>query len=162
MRNTLTPIFSNQGVSVVFQGHDHVYSESYYINAQGKPVKGWHNGGYEINNKNGGVLYVNLGTVGNKYYTYMETENVPIFYGAELHSPTLSNPTFGKLVYDGEKLYYQGYQYNHQTNTITAIGADSTFTLRFIMAGAVIFIGFASVMLNLGIKNYKFYRKMNS
>jgi 3',5'-cyclic AMP phosphodiesterase CpdA len=119
MRSQLTPIFADNGVNLVLAGHDHTYATTYYLDRDGKPVENDLLGTTEVGGD--GVLYVTLGTVGNKYYDWVENENVPYYYGAELHDTTLSNPVFAKLYFDGEKLYYEPYQYNLETGEITLL-----------------------------------------
>lgn len=119
MRKQLTPIFAENGVSVVLQGHDHTYSESYYLDANGNPVE---NNAKEKNKIGSeGTLYITLGTMGEKYYNYVENDQVPIARGKNLHNPTLSKSTFGKLTFDGEDLYYQGYEYDAEKDTVSEI-----------------------------------------
>lgn len=124
MRSQLGPIFEENGVHIVFSGHDHTYNETFYLDKDGQPIKDANNGDYEIGTE--GILYVNLGSVGNKFYNYVENDEVPVYRGKYLHTPTLTNPTFGKLVYDGEKLYYKGYQYSLETGEISAILPPTT------------------------------------
>lgn len=148
MRKELTPLFSNYNVNIVLQGHDHVYSESYYIDKDGKKVKGAHNGQNKINNKKGGVLYINLGTTGDKYYNYVENPLVPILVGKDLHNPTLANPTFGILKYDGKDLYYEGYQYNRKKGTIKEVSIEMHFMVPAILT--IVILAFAIISLSIG------------
>lgn len=72
IRKQLTPIFARYEVDVVLQGHDHTYSVSQYIGMDGKPIESKNDGkGYA-----GGVLYINLGTIGDKFYNYVYSEDV--------------------------------------------------------------------------------------
>lgn len=119
MRTQLTPIFAEKGVNLVLQGHDHTYSESYYLDSDGNPIETKATGKSKIGDE--GTLYITLGTIGDKFYNYVENENVPIEFGQALHNPTLSNPTFGKLVYDGKNLYYYGYEYDLENDRITKL-----------------------------------------
>lgn len=112
MRAQLTPLFAEKGVSVVIGGHDHTYSETYYLDAEGKKI--FLSGGKdEITGE--GVLYLTMGTMGEKFYNYVSNPNVPVNTGYSLHDDDmkLSDPTFGKLKYDAanKKLYYYGYEY---------------------------------------------------
>ncbi|MDD3947728.1 MAG: metallophosphoesterase family protein, partial [Clostridia bacterium] len=104
MRAQLTPIFNQYGVRLVLAGHDHTYTESYYLGADGKQIKTDAQGKSKIGAE--GTLYITLGTFGDKYYNYVENPEVPVEFGKDLHNPTLANPTFGKLVFDGQDLYY--------------------------------------------------------
>ncbi len=99
MRGQLTPIFEENGVDIVFSGHDHVYAQA--------PVNG--------------VLYVTLGTIGTKYYDY-KNNNADVSAALDYsHSIpyTLDNPTFGYVKVSGDSLVYNGY----------IIGSDGTITV---------------------------------
>lgn len=77
LRKQLTPIFAENGVDLVLQGHDHTYSVSEYIGADGKPVEVKKAKDGSVT-KPEGVLYVNLGTMGDKYYNYIYSDEVSI------------------------------------------------------------------------------------
>ncbi len=110
MRAQLTPLFAEKGVNLVIAGHDHVYNETFYLDGNGKKISVDANGKNEISNK--GTLYVTVGTMGEKFYNFVDNPDVPTATGTSLHkSGHLSDPTFGKLTFDGKKLYYCGYQY---------------------------------------------------
>lgn len=110
MRAQLTPLFAENGVNLVIAGHDHVYNETFYLDKDGKKISTDANGKNEIGTK--GTLYVTVGTMGEKFYNFVDNPNVPTATGTNLHKAGhLSDPTFGKLAFDGEKLYYYGYQY---------------------------------------------------
>lgn len=123
IRKQLTSVFAEKGVALVLQGHDHTYSESYYIDANGNVVDTSADATTALGGENG-VLYVALGTFGDKFYNYMESDKIPLEFGKELHDPTLKNPTFGKLVFDGENLYYTGYEYDLETGEIREVRAS--------------------------------------
>lgn len=110
IKNNLAPIFFDMGVSVVFQGHDHTYTESYYLDGEGNILENENQGKSLISGP--GVLYITLGTMGDKYYNYISGENNYFEFGDSIHNPTLSNPTFGKLSFDGSKLFYTGYSFD--------------------------------------------------
>lgn len=76
LRAQLTPIFADNGVDLVLQGHDHTYSVSEFIGRDGKPVEAKLSG--NSYNKPEGVLYINLGTMGDKYYDYIYSSEVSI------------------------------------------------------------------------------------
>ena len=120
MRNQLTKIFAENEVSLVLAGHDHTYTETAYIDSKGKVVSNKLAGKQEVG-RGKGVLYITLGTFGDKYYDYVGNSKVPVDFGEELHDPALSNPTFGKLVYDGDKLFYVGYEYDLETGEISEL-----------------------------------------
>ena len=128
IRKQVTSIFADNGVALVLQGHDHTYSESYFIDREGNALDmpKAKDGAIELGT--GAVLYVTLGTMGDKFYDYVEDENVPLEFGKDLHNSTLANPTFGKLTYDGEKLYYVGYECDLETGEIRALRAEKDET----------------------------------
>lgn len=152
MRPQLGAIFEKYGVHLVLGGHDHTYTETYYIDKDGNKVSGANNGSYEIGSE--GILYVTLGTMGSKYYKYVENEDIPVYTGKNLHDPYLSNPTFGKLVFDGEKLYYQGYQYDYETKTVSEIhnNANLTTMLIIVCAATVAVVALAIVLAAIAKK----------
>lgn len=151
MREQLSPIFAENGVNLVLSGHDHTYSETYYIDAEGNKVTSANNKTTQIGET--GTKYVNLGTVGDKYYKYQESDDVPVYIGTNLHDPYLANPTFGKLTFDGENLFYQGYQYDEETNTAIAIDAPSSLSTENLIVIAVVSmtVAFGAVGLSVGI-----------
>lgn len=138
MRAQLSPVFEKNGVHLVLSGHDHTYSETYYLDGEGNKVVFANNGKYKIGKK--GTLYVNLGTLGNKFYRYVEFEEIPVFTGKDLHNPNLRNPTFGKLVYDGKDIYYQGYEYDVATGEILEINSTklNNVEITLIVVGSVL------------------------
>ncbi len=77
LRASLTPIFAEKGVSLVLQGHDHTYSVSEFIDASGQSVKAETDslGRFVAPN---GVLYLNLGTLGDKFYDYLYADAVTL------------------------------------------------------------------------------------
>ncbi len=111
MRAQLTPIFAENGVNLVLAGHDHVYNETFYLDKDGNKVNTDANGKNEIGKE--GTLYVTMGCAGEKFYNFVDNDTIHTNSGVGLHDKDshLSDPTFGKLVYDGEKLYYYGYEY---------------------------------------------------
>ena len=113
MRAQLTPLFNEKKVGLVIAGHDHTYTETYYLDKNGKKMLVNANGKSEIGNK--GTLYLTMGTMGEKFYNYVSNPKVPVNTGYSLHNDNnkLSNPTFGKLSYDAKsnKLSYYGYEY---------------------------------------------------
>lgn len=147
MREQLTKIFAENEVSLVLAGHDHTYTETAYVDAEGNVVENELTGKEEIG-KGNGVLYITLGTFGDKYYNYVGNDEVPVDFGEKLHDPALSNPTFGKLVYDGEKLYYIGYEYDIETGKITEIRSGLSMVEQIAIVGgvAVVLASFAIIM----------------
>ena len=121
LRESLTSIFSKNGVDIVLQSGDHVYSESNFLDSAGNQIGSGYYPGNSIANNNGGVLYVGIGTIGDDYGVYTENEDVDIYRGKVYQSPRMENPTFGKLTYDGESISYKGYVYNLDKDKITTI-----------------------------------------
>lgn len=77
LRAQLTPLFADNGVDLVLQGHDHTYSVSEYIGRDGQPVEVKASSDGTVS-KPEGVLYINLGTMGDKYYDYIYSDEVSI------------------------------------------------------------------------------------
>lgn len=75
MRAQLHPLFAEYGVDVVLQGHDHTYSVTNPLNKDGKNANAETDsrGAYV---KEGGVIYINLGTMGGKFYDYLYSEAI--------------------------------------------------------------------------------------
>ena len=126
MRAQLTPLFAEKGVNLVLAGHDHVYNETFYLDGNGNKISTNANGKNEIGTK--GTLYVTMGTLGEKFYNYVDNPSVPTNTGESLHTDDgkLADPTFGKLVFDGEKLYYFGYQYVREYSSDGSFSGGST------------------------------------
>ena len=156
MRKQLTKIFDENEVSIVLAGHDHTYTETAYIDAEGNVVENALNGKQEIG-KGNGVLYITLGTFGDKFYNYVGNDEVPVDFGENLHDPMLQNPTFGKLVYDGEKLYYIGYEYDLETGKISEIrsGLSMVEQIAIIAGVAVVSASFAIIMAKVAKRKKK-------
>ena len=75
LRTSLAPLFAKYGVSLVLEGHDHTYSVSEFIGEAGTPVNASTDAlGRYVSPE--GVLYVNLGTLGDKFYDYLYSESV--------------------------------------------------------------------------------------
>lgn len=148
MRAQLTPIFAEKGVNLVIGGHDHIYNETYYLDGSGNKVRSNANGKNAISTS--GTMYLTMGTLGEKFYKYVDNPNVPTQVGSKLHTDDgkLSDPTYGKLVFDGENLYYYGYQYLRefsQEGTITggesaeiAKGMDINMIIAICMVGIAV------------------------
>ncbi|NCA92396.1 metallophosphoesterase family protein [bacterium] len=110
MRAQLTPVFAENGVSLVIAGHDHTYTETFYLDANGKKILTNANSKNVISDK--GTMYLTMGTFGEKFYNLVENPLVKSSTGWNLHSDgKLADPVFGKLSFDGDKLTYYGYQY---------------------------------------------------
>ena len=165
MRESLGPIFSDNGVDIVLQGGDHVYSESYFLDRNGKAVGNGYYPGNSIANNNGGVLYVGMGTIGDDYGVYTENENFDIYRGKVYQSPTMEDPTFGKLSYDGTSISYQGYVYDMSKDKIKEIiDVVPWWAIAMIVTGSillvlVIVLTIIIVLYNKGKIKLKFLNK---
>ncbi len=73
LRAQLTEYFALYEVDLVLEGHDHTYSVSQFLNGEGKATKNVEGGKYYNPD---GVLYINLGTMGDKFYDYIYNEDV--------------------------------------------------------------------------------------
>lgn len=155
LRKQLTSVFAENGVALVLSGHDHTYSESYYIDANGEVVENSLTGKAEVGTGNG-VLYITLGTFGDKFYDYVESDDIPLEFGKKLHNTALDNPTFGKLVYEDGKLYYYGYQYNTETDQITNVrGGLDTQTAIIVVACTAVGVTALAIALGVATKRRK-------
>ncbi len=77
LRAQLTPLFAEYGVDLVLQGHDHTYSVSEYIDGEGNAVAVTKDDRNAAVNPQS-VLYVNMGTIGDKFYDYIYNDEVSI------------------------------------------------------------------------------------
>ncbi len=75
LRHQLASIFEENNVDLVLQGHDHTYSVSEFIGREGNKVTSYTGG---VMYKPEGVLYVNLGTMGDKFYDYIYSDEVDL------------------------------------------------------------------------------------
>lgn len=124
MRTQLTKLFAENGVNVVFGGHDHTYTETYLVDKDGKVVD--KTDGKGVRYTGDGVMYITLGTLGTKFYTYRENNMTTDKFnkdGSVLS--TLDSQTFGKVVVSGDTITYTGYYYNRSTDKIDEIGATT-------------------------------------
>jgi hypothetical protein len=127
IRNELIEIFGRNQVALVIQGHDHMYSESFYLDANGN--RAGTNDVHEFKlNPQVGVLYVTLATIGEKFYHYEAGANsARIAFGESIHFTDstgrnkLQNPIFGRLYFDGEDLFYRAYEFDHNSGRITPV-----------------------------------------
>ncbi|MFA6866910.1 MAG: metallophosphoesterase family protein, partial [Clostridia bacterium] len=151
MRKQLTPIFADNNVPLVIGGHDHTYTESYYLGKDGKKILTTENGKNEIGAE--GTLYLTMGAMCEKFYNYESNPDVDINTGKSLHNNQdhLQDPVFGKLVYDGKTLSYQGYQYLRQFNengdVIGGKVVEIKKSLDWENLIAIILVGFVVILL---------------
>lgn len=121
MRGQLGKIFAENGVNMVFAGHDHTYTTTMLVDKDGKAVDRTDSNGVRYTGD--GVLYITLGTLGTKYYTYKENNVTTDKFNKDnsvLH--TLDSQTFGKVRVEGDTLTFTGYYYNRETKQIETIG----------------------------------------
>ena len=124
MRTQLTKLFAENGVNIVFGGHDHTYTETYLVDKDGKVVD--KTDGKGVRYTGDGVMYITLGTLGTKFYTYRENDMTTDKFnkdGSVLS--TLDSQTFGKVVVSGDTITYTGYYFNRSTGKIDEIGATT-------------------------------------
>ena len=121
MRGQLTTLFAEQGVNVVFGGHDHSYTATYLVDKDGKVVDKTSKDGVRYTGD--GVLYITLGTLGTKFYNYRENDMTTDKFNKDdsiLH--TLDSQTFGKVKVEGDTITFTGYYFNRATGKIDQIG----------------------------------------
>lgn len=121
MRGQLTTLFAEQGVNVVFGGHDHTYTATYLVDKDGKVVDKTSKDGVRYTGD--GVLYVTLGTLGTKFYNYRENDMTTDKFNKDesiLH--TLDSQTFGKVKVEGDTITFTGYYFNRATGKLDQIG----------------------------------------
>lgn len=124
MRSQLSKLFAENGVNVVFGGHDHTYTETYLVNKDGKVVDKTNAEGVRYTGD--GVLYITLGTLGTKFYNYKENNTTTDKFNKDGSIlSTLDSQTFGKISVDGDTITYTGYYYNRTTGKIDEIGATT-------------------------------------
>lgn len=121
MRSQLGKLFAENGVNVVFGGHDHTYTTTYLVDANGNAVD---KSNESVRYTGDGVLYITLGTMGTKCYTYRENDTTTDKFDADKSIlSTLDSQTFGKVKVEGDSIYYTGYYYDRTSGTINEIGA---------------------------------------
>lgn len=124
MRSQLGKIFAENGVNVVFGGHDHTFTTTYLVDKDGNAVDKTSKDGVRYTGD--GVLYITLGTLGTKFYTYRENDmTTSKFNGDESILHTLDSQTFGKVKVDGETITFTGYYFNRTTGKIDQIGQST-------------------------------------
>lgn len=127
MRSQLGKIFAENGVNVVFGGHDHTFTTTYLVDKNGNAVDKTSKDGVRYTGD--GVLYITLGTLGTKFYTYRENDmTTSKFNGDESILHTLDSQTFGKVKVDGETITFTGYYFNRATGKIDQIGQSTVLS----------------------------------
>lgn len=111
MRSQLNPIFVQYGVDLVLAGHDHTYTTTQIIDKTGNKVLPAKDRDGNIVNADIGVIYMTLGTMGEKFYNVTDNDEV----NSRLDNTnsildTLTKPTFAKISIDGDSLVVKGYE----------------------------------------------------
>ena len=124
MREQLVPLFAENGVNIVFGGHDHTYTSTLLIDKDGHTTDKSDLKGLQYTGD--GVLYITLGTMGTKYYEYGTNDAVTPRLDEDksiLH--TLDSQTFGKVKVDGDKIEFASYYYDRATDSIKVVGESA-------------------------------------
>lgn len=150
MRSQLVPIFAQNGVNMVFAGHDHTYTSTYLVDEKGKTTDKSDLDGVQYTGD--GVLYITLGTLGTKFYEYGENPDVtPKFDGDKSILETLTSQTFGKVTVSGDTLTYTGYIYNRETDSIEEIGISVISANKVLYKSVVIALSVCIPVVVIGI-----------
>lgn len=142
LRKQLSPIFSNYDVNLVVAGHEHTFTYSYYLDEKGKVVD--KNLDSKITTK--GTRYVTLGTLGNEFSNYKDAKYIG--FGKNFNKPKLKNPTFGKLIYDGNNLFIEGYQIDLESYQINKISTKNNLGLILFIIISIVVVA-SSVTLSI-------------
>ncbi len=122
LRRQLPSIFSEFGVDLVLQGHDHTYSVSNFININenGETTAPFSNKTFY---KQNGVLYVNLGTMGDKFYDYLYNDQVSLasrsgvstelspYFTSDKKLELTETPVFAKITVNNDNLTVKTYTF---------------------------------------------------
>lgn len=150
MRSQLVPIFAQNGVNMVFAGHDHTYTSTYLVDKNGKTTDKSDVNGVQYTGD--GVLYITLGTMGTKFYEYGENPDVtPKFDEDKSILETLTTQTFGKVTVCGDTLTYTGYLYNRETDSIEEIGTSVISAAKVLYKSVVIALSVCIPVVVIGI-----------
>lgn len=124
MRSQLGKLFAENGVNMVFGGHDHTYTTTVLVDKDGNAVDVKDSDGLRYTGD--GVLYITLGTLGTKFYTYRENDMTTDKFDENnsiLH--TLDTQTFGKVVVGKDSITFTGYKFNRETGKIEIVGSSA-------------------------------------
>ena len=122
LRKQLPAIFSEYGVDLVLQGHDHTYSVSNFIDVGVEDVEiaPFTNKTFY---KQSGVLYVNLGTMGDKFYDYLYSDQVSLaerdgvsaelspYFTSDKKLELTETPVFAKITVNNDNLIVKTYTF---------------------------------------------------
>lgn len=120
LRKQLTPVFYDNGVDLVLQGHDHTFTTTKFLDRNGKPVDNSSadivQGANHYDTPNG-VLYLTMGTIADKFYEFNDATNLPI---DETHSiqNTLDRATYCFFTIEGKKLTINWRSFNETVNSV--------------------------------------------
>jgi len=116
MRSQLTPLFAEYGVDLVLAGHDHTYTVTQIIDKNGNLINPVVDKDGYIASADAGVIYMTLGSLGEKFYNFGENPDVnPKFDNDNSILETLRRPTFAYFTVDGDNLIISGYEYDFET-----------------------------------------------
>lgn len=120
LRAQLSKLFEEYDVDLVLQGHDHTYSVSDFIGKDGKKVaSSLGNSFYRPE----GVLYINLGTMGDKFYDYIYSDEVDLidrenapeglseYFTADKNLELTETPVFAKITANDDDLVIKTYTF---------------------------------------------------
>ena len=129
IREELAPLFSKYNVSLVLQGHDHLYSKTYPVNAKIvnnnieaignkdaiKISYSYNDKNYQVYNGYEGTIYLNSGSsTGSKYYSPIEG-----MYSKDIIEDT-SNPSmvmYSNITFTEDALLIDTYTMDTEGNT---------------------------------------------
>ncbi len=138
MRQQLVPLFAENNVSMVFAGHDHTYTTTKLVSKDGKVVDKPDLSGVRYTGD--GVMYVTLGTMGTKFYTYGENSNVtPKFDKNNSILHTLTSQTFGKVKVGADEIVFTGYVYDPETDTLSVIGKPIALSAKKVTPASTVY-----------------------
>lgn len=120
LRKQLTPIFYDNGVDLVLQGHDHTFTTTKFLDRNGQPIDNSDAkvtiGANQYDTPNG-VLYLTMGTIADKFYEFNDSADLPI---DEKHSitNTLDEATYCFFTIEGKKLTINWRSFNETANSV--------------------------------------------
>ncbi|MBO4538825.1 MAG: metallophosphoesterase family protein, partial [Clostridia bacterium] len=168
LRRQLPEIFEEYGVDLVLQGHDHTYSVSEFIGADGKKTASVSNGTIY---KPEGVLYINLGTMGDKFYDYIYNEKVDLadrngvseklsaYFTEDKNLELTETPVFAKITVNKDDLIIKTYTFigdeivpvdeiilTHSDKPALSVGAIVGIVVGSVAGAALIAVGIVFII----------------